>query len=50
MQNFVSANRISEWIDEEGDCGERMGDGGDYIVVRIWMILKEFPGLCPIQT
>ena len=50
MQDFVSANRMREWIDERGDCGERMGGGRAYIVVRIWTILMGFAGLYPVQT
>jgi len=30
VRDFVSANRMDGWIDEECDCGERMGSGGAY--------------------
>jgi len=38
VRDFVSANRMGGLIDEGCDCGERMGGGGSYIVVRIWTI------------
>ena len=47
MRDFVSANRMGEWIDEACDCGEWMGGGGGYIVVRIWTILMGFRRIVP---
>ena len=46
----MSANRMGEWIDQECDCGERIGGGGAYIVFRICTILMGFAGLYSVQT
>ena len=42
LWDFVSAKKISRWIEEGCGCGDRIGGVGAYIVVHIWTMLIGF--------